>query len=143
MIQEYGSVHVVSTEHGERKHKVTVKPLFKRTSRKKRTAQNELFNVVDVSVQLEALIEQYKIRTPRQRKRLLLDDQHVQSVLLPSVDEFTLSGVRYELRSFNRHQIPETFPLLRRGNAFKFFQQRVVGLVPDNYHKNYHRKKKR
>ncbi len=55
-IREYGSALSASTSHGERQHKTQVKPLHKRTSRKKRTAQAEMFNIAEIKVKLMQLI---------------------------------------------------------------------------------------
>ena len=61
VIREFGSLHTVSSAHGERTHKTEVKPAHRRTSRKKRTAQGELLDVLQVKESLEQLTAAFGI----------------------------------------------------------------------------------
>lgn len=55
VIMEFGSLHTVSSAHGERTHKTEVKPAHKRTSQKKRTANKELLDVLQAKESLAQL----------------------------------------------------------------------------------------
>ena len=85
-ILEYGSVLSVSTAHSERVHKSTVKPLHKRTSRRKASAAWELMNLIDLSNQLDALVNLCDIRLPSE-----IRVRQGRLVAAPR-DEFTLTG---------------------------------------------------
>ena len=87
-VSEYGSLHSVSTTHckyyivysckysmlisnsfmcvtAERLHKAEVKPMFQRTSRKKRTAQAEMTGVLQMSNYLQDIIDYVGLEIPR------------------------------------------------------------------------------
>ena len=61
VITEFGSLHTVSSAHGERTHKTEVKPAHKRTSQKKRTANSELLNVLQAKESLAQLASAFDL----------------------------------------------------------------------------------
>ena len=64
VIREFGSLHTVSSAHGERTHKTEVKPAHRRTSQKKRTANSELLDVLQAKESLEQLVSAFDISRP-------------------------------------------------------------------------------
>lgn len=115
-IREYGSALSASTTHGERQHKTQVKPLHKRTSRKKRTAQAEMYNIAEIKVQLMQLIAHYGIFIPRERARIIDP--------LPTMrahrDEYTMTGIFHTLTSLTPEGVsPEFSHLINDPAIFK------------------------
>ena len=106
-IREFGSVLSASTAHGERQHKTQVKPMHRRTSRKKRTAQQEMFSLAEVRVHLRELIAKYHIFIPRERARTA--DPLLSTLVRPERDEYSLTGVFHQLTSLSSDGVSSDF----------------------------------
>ena len=70
-IEKYGSLHIVSSAHGERTHKTDIKPAHGRTSRKKRTSQGELIEQLQMQEELSSLSKAFDVELPRAAKNIL------------------------------------------------------------------------
>ena len=121
VIKEFGSLHTVSSAHGERTHKTEVKPAHRRTSQKKRSANNELLDVLQAKESLEQLVSAYGISTPASlaSMRLLLGSTSTSSQRIPATPGSTLSGFvlsdhvfsgrSYTMTSYRPSSIPSAF----------------------------------
>ena len=114
-VKEYGSTHSMSTTHGkfhklpfayalltmlssaaERLHKAEIKPLFPRTSQKKRTAYDEMSTVLDINNYLQDVSEHVGLELSRQVVRRD-PTQRYRAVPQPVRDEFCFGGISYTL----------------------------------------------
>ena len=128
VIREFGSLHTVSSAHGERTHKTEVKPAHRRTSQKKRTAQSELLDVLQTKESLEQLVSHYQITGRPVNAALSGTSSSAYSSRPPSTPGSTLSGYMtndhtfqgksYTLRSYKANDIPSTFQFPKHNAAF-------------------------
>ena len=84
----------------ERLHKAEIKPLFNRTSQKKRTAYEEMSTVLDISNYLQDLGQYVGLELSRQQVRRD-PTQRFTAVPKPVRDEFSFGGFSYLLSNFD------------------------------------------
>ena len=112
-------------------HKNMVKPMHKRTTRKKRTQASEMNQLADVQIALGSLIDDYHIHTPRQLKRRGITSA-LANEIRPVRDEFLLTGVSFKMLTLDVEDIPlDKFPYLADAIIFDEFLLQVMtkGLV--------------
>ena len=127
VIEEFGSLHTVSSAHGERTHKTEVKPAHKRTSQKKRTANNELLDVLQAKESLEQLVSAYGIASPvgTSSRRKGIEDAAEAAIFSPGstlsgyvYGDHVLQGQKFTLRNYNHSDVPRAFRFPHHEAAF-------------------------
>lgn len=140
VIEEFGSLHTVSSAHGERTHKTEVKPAHRRTSKKKRTATGELLDVLQIKESLEQLSVAYDIhRTAGVRRGTSRDGQDHMSSRASRTPGSTLSGFvtgdhvfegkRFTMRSYRSGDIPADFRFPKHETAFRGYLILILGYI--------------
>lgn len=132
VIKEFGSLHTVSSAHGERTHKTEVKPAHRRTSQKKRTANSELLDVLQAKESLEQLVSAYGVqKTSGSRSRLTPSEscpseQRNPGIATPgstlsgyTLSDHVLQGRRYTLKSYKASDVESLFRFPLHDAAFK------------------------
>lgn len=134
VIKEFGSLHTVSSAHGERTHKTEVKPAHRRTSRKKRSANSELLEVLQVKESLEQLTSAFGISAPANgssRRGALGTGRSASSAQSSFIrtpgstlsgyitSDHMLQGKRYTMKSYRSADIPAEFRFPIHESAFR------------------------
>ena len=120
VISEYGSTQCVSTAHGEKNHKVEVKPAHRRTSQKKRTAQSELATQIEMAQTCRKLVRTFRIQLPKADGSLPMDDSSdEESVGVEVNHSHTFAGKVFKLEAYAMDSFPVHFRF--KGNHSEAF----------------------